>query len=465
MDQYPKVGGACGEIEVFEPTEKELGYPIMEKVKKEENTEDNKDETSGRESKKDQSEYKVKKKSRNWFEKIEAKVLIYAQYVEYKVSHYIDKAFETMFGFVSVLPGAFCTFRWAAIQGDPLKSFFKGLESDKHTAKEANMYLAEDRVMWLEILRKYSEDWVLRYIPGCLALTDPPTSIIGLVKQRRRWTNGSLFASWYVLDHLNLITRSNHGWMRQTLLFILYAYMSLNFVFSLMLVGSLFASYSIFIRSNFEKSCEDFNEATILEALYAGLLIVFVIVSITKPIQLSTATFNGLVILFGIFIFISLGFGLVYFWKEQLNTFAGFLMIFTLLGVYIIPLVLNFHRLNIWKYLVGALWLMFLSPMYINIFIIYSIANLHDISWGNRDTDPRKSQDTKKNLEQFRAITLIVWIFANAVYGFSILFISQSGKEIFIFALIALVSITILGKVFIAIIHSWYNCYAMRKIK
>ena len=26
MDEYPRTGGACGEIEVFEPTDRELGY-------------------------------------------------------------------------------------------------------------------------------------------------------------------------------------------------------------------------------------------------------------------------------------------------------------------------------------------------------------------------------------------------------------------------------------------------------
>lgn len=29
MDKFPQVGGACGEIEVFEPTDKELGFPMM----------------------------------------------------------------------------------------------------------------------------------------------------------------------------------------------------------------------------------------------------------------------------------------------------------------------------------------------------------------------------------------------------------------------------------------------------
>ena len=150
-------------------------------------------------------------KRNNCFKKIESWCLVQAQYAEYKLSHYIDKSFETIFGFVSVLPGAFSTFRWEAIRGDPLKSFFKGLESDKHTAKEANMYLAEDRVMCLEILRKYSKNYVLRYIPSAIALTDPPDEIVTFIKQRRRWTNGSLFASWYVIDHLNMINRSGHS--------------------------------------------------------------------------------------------------------------------------------------------------------------------------------------------------------------------------------------------------------------
>lgn len=126
MDRYPQVGGACGEIEVFSPTDKELGYPIVVG---------------------EDDEGNPILKHRTCGERIEAFLLVIAQYCEYKISHYIEKAFETLFGFVSVLPGAFSTFRWEAIEGDPLKSFFKGLESEKHTAKEANMYLAEDRVM------------------------------------------------------------------------------------------------------------------------------------------------------------------------------------------------------------------------------------------------------------------------------------------------------------------------------
>ena len=39
-------------------------------------------------------------------------ILLKSQYVEYKTACYFDKAMESLFSFVSVLPGAFATFRW-----------------------------------------------------------------------------------------------------------------------------------------------------------------------------------------------------------------------------------------------------------------------------------------------------------------------------------------------------------------
>jgi chitin synthase len=57
------------------------------------------------------------------------------QYTEYKFSHYLDKAYESLFGFVTVLPGAFATFRYAALEGSPLSDFLKGLSKDAQLDK------------------------------------------------------------------------------------------------------------------------------------------------------------------------------------------------------------------------------------------------------------------------------------------------------------------------------------------
>lgn len=78
-----------------------------------------------------------------------------AQFFEYKLGHTPDKACESFFGFTQVLPGAYSLFRWQAIKGAPLEEFFKReTRSDVPACSEANEYLAEDRIMCLQIYIK-----------------------------------------------------------------------------------------------------------------------------------------------------------------------------------------------------------------------------------------------------------------------------------------------------------------------
>lgn len=104
-------------------------------------------------------------------------IILRSQYVEYKISHYLDKAAESLFGFVSVLPGAFSAFRWKAIKGEPLRKFLLGHTLTKSNTGKipscyfANQYLAEDRIMCLEIIsRKITDDdmqgYIIEYVPG-----------------------------------------------------------------------------------------------------------------------------------------------------------------------------------------------------------------------------------------------------------------------------------------------------------
>lgn len=69
-----------------------------------------------------------------------------------------------------------------------MDSFFKLVNSDKEpTCNEANEYLAEDRVMCLQIYIKEDSGFYLTYIPDAKAFTDAPETLLVLMKQRRRW--------------------------------------------------------------------------------------------------------------------------------------------------------------------------------------------------------------------------------------------------------------------------------------
>ena len=184
----------------------------------------------------------------------------------------------------------------------------------------------------------------------------------------------------------------------------------------------------------------------------------FIIMSISKPIEKSKIAYTWMVLIFGFFIFVSIGFGFQYFWEQSGNEIIAYMLLASLLGSYIIPPLMNITRITIWKYIVGIPLLIFMAPMYINIFIIYSMSNLHDISWGNRETDSRKSMETKKNLEQFRALYLIVWLTINAIYGYGIIYVTREGQRFYILVLTIIVSLTVLMKLMSAITHSLYHC-------
>lgn len=99
------------------------------------------------------------------------------------MGHTPDKANESFFGFNSVLPGAYSVFRWKAIKGEPLEEFFKNVtREDLPSCAEANEFLAEDRVMCLQIYIKKHSKYYLTYIPEAKAFTDAPDSLAVLIK-------------------------------------------------------------------------------------------------------------------------------------------------------------------------------------------------------------------------------------------------------------------------------------------
>jgi chitin synthase len=175
-----------------------------------------------------------------------------AQFYEYKLSHSPDKACESFFGYNSVLPGAYSLFRWQAIQGGPMDKFFKLVNSDADpSCPEANEYLAEDRVMCLQIYIKEKAGFYLTYIPDAKAFTDAPENLTILIKQRRRWMNGALFAAFRVLGNFYAMvscSRGTHGCLRQLGMCVYLCYFATMQLLSFFMVGSFYVSIKLFFE-------------------------------------------------------------------------------------------------------------------------------------------------------------------------------------------------------------------------
>ena len=426
METIPEVGGACGEIEVMLPDKKDDGSAI------------------------------------SFIESI----LLRGQYVEYKLSHYMDKAAESLFGFVSVLPGAFSTFRWDWIKGQPLNAFLKGSKdefgdiSKIMACRSANKYLAEDRIMWLEIIAKENNDYILHYIPGAKCLTDPPLTLTGLLKQRRRWFNGSLFASLHVLLNMYRIwKRSKSSFLRNTYFMILYMYMILQMLLSLVLVGSFYGSFSIFLRAILPSdNCLSITRtANVLENIYLVFLFMIIIMSTTVNVDWAETGFRICSAVMGLFTLLMVAWSIAYAFQATLASVSViFLALYAL--SYALPLIMNISHLKVWDFLKGVGYSIYLAPTYINIFTIYAISNIHDVTWGSRPSvqNPAfKAIEDKKQItyKNYRSNFLVIWLIVNVIVGFIIVYMSRNGQYVIMLIIGIFLMIVLCLKLVFSILH------------
>ncbi|BCH55241.1 glycosyltransferase family 2 protein [Agrobacterium vitis] len=99
-------------------------------------------------------------------------------------------------GYLEVVPGQASLFRMSAMRrgekGDPLAAYFRGLSRPK-SLMEANLFLAEDRIIGAEIVKSHPA-CTIRYHHDANLVTDGCMTIGELLRQRRRWTNSTLVA-------------------------------------------------------------------------------------------------------------------------------------------------------------------------------------------------------------------------------------------------------------------------------
>ena len=205
-------------------------------------------------------------------------LIISAQWVEYKFAHILDKALESSIGYITVLPGAFSAYEWNAINCKPLwEDYFHSLnQPHKLTCFDANVYLAEDRVLCLNIVASQNKQYTLRYVKKSVAYTDVPDTFTKLLAQRRRWINGSWHALVSNLNQMGDLKRTKHNCGTKLMLWFLMSYFVVNVVLAWIMVGSLFLVFAIMTKEVFQHvEDEDWSilPSEIIISLYVVLLI------------------------------------------------------------------------------------------------------------------------------------------------------------------------------------------------
>ncbi|KAF8203987.1 glycosyltransferase family 2 protein [Pholiota molesta] len=346
-----------------------------------------------------------------------ASPLVASQNFEYKMSNILDKPLESVFGYISVLPGAFSAYRYKALQNGPdgkgpLASYFKG--ETMHAAGsdaglfERNMYLAEDRILCFEIVTKKREGWVLKYVKSAKASTDVPASVPEFISQRRRWLNGSLFASIHATVFFFRIWTSGQNFFRKIVLQVIH-YNAIQLLFTWTSLANFYLAFFFLVSSatSQQTSGGAFNllgqgaGKTIFEIflnLYIGLIFLVLVCSLGNRPQGSKWAYTIAMFLFGLCNIITTwcaGFTVYLTVPHNVAGWKDFPALFkenktlqdvtvALMATYGLYFISSFMHFEPWHMFTSFIQYMFLLPSYVNILMMYAMCNLHDVTWGTK---------------------------------------------------------------------------------
>ncbi|KAN0059843.1 Chitin synthase, class 8 [Thecaphora frezii] len=126
-----------------------------------------------------------------------ASIITMLQVYEYYISHYLAKAFESLFGSVTCLPGCFSMFRIRTpdthrplfIASSIVEDYSENRVDTLHTKNL--LHLGEDRYLTTLVLKHFGKYKTI-FVRDCKAYTVAPDDWKVLLSQRRRWINSTV---------------------------------------------------------------------------------------------------------------------------------------------------------------------------------------------------------------------------------------------------------------------------------
>lgn len=361
--------------------------------------------------------------------------LVASQNFEYKMSNILDKPLESVFGYISVLPGALSAYRYIALQNHddgtgPLASYFKGedlltnnsKENSKTNFFEANMYLAEDRILCWELVAKRSQSWVLKFVKLATGETDVPESVPEFLSQRRRWMNGAFFAALYSLRNANRIWATDHSFTRKFWLCFEFAYQFVSLVFSFFSLSNFYLTFyfltgSLIGHTGLGKG--GFWIFTIFNYLCICVLTSIFVASIGNRPQASKNIFKALMILLTVCALYTLIVGFLFvaetikdFNSGDSSTYVLVSIVVSLLATYGLYSLMSILYMDPWHMITCSVQYFLMIPSYTCTLQIFAFCNTHDVSWGTKgDNNPKEDKSNQyiiqKNEEgEFEAVVV-----------------------------------------------------------
>ncbi|XP_063417329.1 chitin synthase chs-2-like [Mytilus trossulus] len=303
--------------------------------------------------------------------------MVWYQKFEYAISHWLQKATEHVIGCVLCSPGCFSLFRGSAIlHADVLETYTKVPTEAQHVVQYDQ---GEDRWLCTLLLK---EGWRVEYCAESDAYTFAPESFYEFYNQRRRWSPSTMANILDLIVDWKNVTKKN-----ENISFLYIAYHVFLFVSTLLTPGTIFMLILGAIIVGFEAIPPWLS--LILNLVPVGVFLLMCLYASTQR-QLQFAAILSCI--YSIVMAIVL-IGVI---RDAVNDglcSVTTIFIMFVAGVFVVSAIL--HPQEFLCLIPGLLYFLAIPSMCMLMFL-YSIGNLHVVSWGTRETKQEPNIKTQK---------------------------------------------------------------------
>ncbi|KAM9765914.1 chitin synthase 1 [Menidia menidia] len=317
--------------------------------------------------------------------------MVWYQKFEYAVGHWLQKTAEHVFGSVLCSPGCFSLFRGSALMDDNV------LKRYTTTATRASEYVqydqGEDRWLCTLLLQ---QGWRVEYNAASDAYTNSPQEFKEFYNQRRRWGPSTLANTLDVLHSSAETVKRNSSISR---LYILYQ----MFTVGSSILGP--ASVTLMIAGAFQFI---FKMAGTTSIIIASVPPVFYIIICFTTKANTQITIAGIMSVLYAFLMTASFFSIIGDMVMQ-GTFltpTGLFLV-SMAIMYLVTAILHPEEFGMIIY--GLMYFICIPSGYL-LLTIYSLVNMHIVSWGTRESNKGEGEVKKnRNLLCDRNCTLCCW--------------------------------------------------------
>ncbi|KAH3803412.1 chitin synthase chs-2-like isoform X2 [Dreissena polymorpha] len=307
--------------------------------------------------------------------------MVWYQKFEYAVSHWLQKATEHVLGCVLCSPGCFSLFRGSAIMDDNVMKRYTTPPSEGRHYVQYDQ--GEDRWLCTLLLQ---QGYRVEYCAASDALTYAPEGFYEFYNQRRRWTPSTMANILDLLmDFKNVTKRNNYISM------LYVCYQMLLMVSSILTPGTIFLMVLGAINMAYPQLSLYWALVLNLIPVTTFIILCFVAKSDTQlAFAAILSTVYSLVMMLVIV-------GLIK--QAAENGFCSVTTVFIcfVAGVFIISAFM--HPQEFWCIAHGFLYFLAIPSMSM-LLMLYSIGNLHVVSWGTRESPkPTTAKKTDKSVK------------------------------------------------------------------